>query len=192
MSTHARTRAAELLASMAHPVRIAILAQLSRRAEEGQRPLGVSEIAAAVDVPVREAAEAVSRLYAMGLVERVGQAYTARLSALRDAATALDEEHPVTALLDRAPRLRGVFTHGRMVTLPDLTVHGTELARLLGRLIAFDGAVDEPEINRRLAVVSDDVAHLRRLLVEEGVLYRDRAGTTYRMAPREQWDAAAA
>src|SRR5262249_27143129 len=79
-----------------------------------------------------------------------------------------------------------------MVTLPDLTVHGTELARLLGRLIAFDGAVDEPEINRRLAVVSDDVAHLRRLLVEEGVLYRDRAGTTYRTAPREQWDAAAA
>jgi DNA-binding transcriptional ArsR family regulator len=191
MSTHARTRAAELLAVMAHPVRIAILAELSRRAEEGQQPIGVSEIAAALDVPVREAAEAVSRLYAMHLVERVGQAYTARLSTLRDAAESLDAEHPVTPLLARSPRLRGVFTHGRMVTLPDLTVHGTELACLLGRLIAFDGAVDEPEINRRLAVVSDDVAHLRRLLVEEGVLYRDRAGTTYQMAPRDHWDVAA-
>ncbi len=75
-----------------------------------------------------------------------------------------------------------MFTHGRLVTLPDVSIHGHDLAMLLGRLIDFDGAVDEAEINRRLAVVSDDVAQLRRLMVDEGVLVRDRAGTTYEMA----------
>ena len=57
-------------------------------------------------------------------------------------------------------------THGRLVTLPDLSIHGHDLAMLLGRLIDFDGRVDESEINRRLAVVSDDAAQLRRLMVD--------------------------
>ena len=38
---------------------------------------------------------------------------------------------------------------------------------------------DEDEINRRLAAVTDDVAGVRRMLVDTGWLERDRAGTTY-------------
>ena len=34
-------------------------------------------------------------------------------------------------------------------------------------------------MNRALAAVSDDVAAIRRMLVETGWLERDRAGTTY-------------
>jgi DNA-binding transcriptional ArsR family regulator len=192
MSTPARARAAELLSQLSHPLRLSIVAELVRRAGDGRRPLLVAEIAAAVDVPIRDAANAVSRLQSLGLIERVevegvGQAYTARLPTLRDAAVDLDAENPVTELLADAPRLRGVFTHGRLVTLPDMSVHGRDLAVMLGRLIDFDGFVDEAEINRRLASVSDDVAQLRRLMVDEGVLLRDRAGTTYEMAPRSIW-----
>jgi DNA-binding transcriptional ArsR family regulator len=184
MSTHASVRAAELLSQLSHPVRLAIVADLARRSASGGRPLLIAEIAAAVDVPIRDAADAVSRLYALGLLERVGHAYTTRLATLRDAAGDLDAENPVNALLAEAPRLRGVFTHGRLVALPDLDVHGRDLAQLLGRLIRFDGEVDEAEVNRRLALVSDDVAQLRRLMVDEGVLVRDRAGSRYAMAPR--------
>jgi len=182
MSTHARARAAELLSQLSNPVRLAIVAELGRRAAARQRPLLIAEVAAAVDVPVRDAADAIARLFALGVLDRVGHAYTARLGAIRDAAAELDAENPVSALLDDAPRLRGVFAHGRLVGLPDLDVHGHDLARLLARLIRFDGEVDEAEVNRRLAVVSDDVAQLRRLMVDEGVLVRDRAGRRYAMA----------
>jgi hypothetical protein len=42
--------------------------------------------------------------------------------------------------------------------------------------------VRESEINRRLTEVSDDPALLRRMLVDEGWLTRDTAGTTYHPA----------
>jgi len=182
MSTLARARAAELLSQLSHPLRLSILGELTRRAAAGQRPLAVAEIAAALDAPIRKVADAVSRLHSISLLERVDQGYTARPATLREAADELDAENPLTELLADTPRLRGVFTHGRLVTLPDLSIHGHDLAMLLGRLIDFDGAVDEAEINRRIAIVSDDVAQLRRLMVDEGVLVRDRAGTTYEMA----------
>ena len=182
MSTLARARAAELLSQLSHPLRLSIVGELTWRAADGQRPLTIPEIAAALDAPMRKVADAVARLHAIGLLERTDQTYAVRLTTLRDAADDLDAENPLTDLLADAPRLRGVFTHGRLVTLPDLSIHGRDLATLLGRLIDFDGAVDEAEINRRLAIVSDDVAQLRRLMVDEGVLVRDRAGSTYEMA----------
>jgi len=182
MSTLARARAAELLSQLSHPLRLSIVGELTRRAADGGRPLSIPEIAAALDAPIRQVADAVSRLHGIGLLERIDQTYAVRLATLRDAADDLDAENPLTDLLADAPRLRGVFTHGRLVTLPDLSIHGRDLATLLGQLIDFEGAVDEAEINRRLTVVSDDVALLRRLMVDEGVLVRDRAGTTYEMA----------
>jgi hypothetical protein len=185
MSTLARARAAELLSQLSHPLRASIVGELARRGADGQRPLAIAEIAAALDAPIRKVADAVSRLHSTGVLERLDQAYTVRLATLREAADDLDAENPLTELLDDAPRLRGVFTHGRLVTFPDLSIHGHDLAMLLGRLIDFDGSVDESEINRRLAIVSDDPAQLRRLMVDEGVLVRDRAGTTYEMARSE-------
>jgi hypothetical protein len=182
MSTLARARAAELLSQLSHPLRLSIVGELTRRAADGQRPLGIAEIAAALDAPIRKVADAVSRLHGIGLLDRIDQTYAARPAALREAADDLDAENPLMDLLADVPRLRGVFTHGRLVTLPDLSIHGHDLATLLGRLIDFEGTVDEAEINRRLAIVSDDVAQLRRLMVDEGVLTRDRAGTTYEMA----------
>ena len=49
----------------------------------------------------------------------------------------------------------------------------------MDRFLALDGLCDEDEINRRLSAVTDDVAGVRRMLVDTGWLERDRAGTTY-------------
>jgi DNA-binding transcriptional ArsR family regulator len=170
----AHARGAELLALLADRSRLLILAELERR--DGAT---LGELVAALDLPMRAVGDACARLVGLGVAAREDGRFVARLDGLRDAAGGIDAANPVSALLDDYPRLRGVFSHGRIVAMPELSVHGPALAELLGRLIALDGPVDEPEINRRLSAVSPDVAALRRLLVEEHVILRDTAGTTY-------------
>lgn len=174
MSVIEAARAAELLSSLGDPTRLAVLATLDRG------PLDLTELATAVGRPVRQVGDAVARLVGYGAVKRVDGRYVAVLETFRDAANALDATNPIAPLLTAFPRLQGVFSHGRLVALPDLSLHGHDLAVLLGRLVALDGEVDEAEINRRLAVVSADVAVLRRLMVDEGILVRDAAGRAYR------------
>jgi hypothetical protein len=171
----AHAKGAELLALLGDRSRLLILAELARR--DGGATLG--ELVAALDAPMRAVGDACARLVGLGVVAREGGRYVARLDGLRDAAAAIDAANPVSALLADYPRLRGAFSHGRIVAMPELSVHGPALAEMLGRLIALEGEVDEPEINRRLYAVSEDVAALRRLLVEEHVVMRDAAGTTY-------------
>jgi hypothetical protein len=54
-----------------------------------------------------------------------------------------------------------------------------QIAELFARFLAVDGVLTEDQVNRALAVVADDVAAVRRMLVETGWLDRDRAGTSY-------------
>lgn len=179
MSVLAQARAAELLALLGDRTRLIMLAEVAKRGTDG---ITIGEVATAVGVPMRQAGDACARLVALGVLDRVDGRFVARLDGLRDAAADLDDAHPITPLLDDYPKLKGIFSHGRIVSMPVLAVHGADLATLMGRLCALDGPVDESEINRRLSVVSDDVALLRRLMVDEGVMTRDRAGTTYRPA----------
>jgi hypothetical protein len=180
MSVLAQARAAELLALMGDRTRLLMLAEVARRGDDGA---SIGDVAEAVGVPLRAAGDACARLVGLGVMARVDGRFVARLDGLRDAANDLDDGHPITPLLDDYPKLKGIFSHGRIVQMPVLGVHGADLAALMGRLCALDGPVDEPEINRRLSSVSEDVALLRRLMVDQGVLIRDRAGTTYRPAP---------
>jgi len=180
MSILAHARAAELLSLLGDRTRLLVLAEVTRRGEGGAT---IGEITAAVGVPLRQAGDACARLVAMDVLTRAaGGRFVGRLEGIRDVAAELDEAHPITPLLDDYPKLRGIFSHGRLVSLPVIAVHGTDLAELLARFVALDGPCDEPEINRRLAPLSDDVAVLRRLMVDEGVLRRDLAGTTYQPA----------
>jgi DNA-binding transcriptional ArsR family regulator len=174
------TRAAEMLSTLSDSSRVAVLAELSRRGGDGAN---LTDLGSALGLPAKTIGAAVARLYALGVVVRVGDAYCARLAEFRDVAAALDEANPVNALLEEYPRLKGVFSHGRLVSLPEVSVHGRDLAEMCGRIVAIDRPVDEAEVNRRLAAISDDVAFLRRLMVDEGVLTRDPAGSVYE--PRE-------
>jgi hypothetical protein len=169
--------AAQLLSALSDPLRLSVLATLANHG-----PMDLAGLSEWLGCTPRYAGTAVGQLVDLRLISRAGRTFAAELDVLRDAAAELDATHPVTALLADYPRLRGCFSHGRLVNMPDLAEHGSDLAALLARVIAVTGPVDEAEVNRRLRIVSDDPAQLRRLLCDEGVLLRHRDGSTYRPA----------
>ena len=171
-------RAAEVLTQLSHPTRLAALAELARRGQEGAT---LAELSYAMDLPLPQAGDACARLVGLGLATGSGNGvYRAGLSGLREVAAAVDRLQPIAALLAGYPQLRGNFAHGRLTSLPPTLSDRYELlGELLARFLALDGLHGEDEINRRLAEVADDVAGVRRMLVDTGWLERDRAGTTY-------------
>jgi hypothetical protein len=171
-------RAAEVLAQLSAPPRLAAFAELVRRGQEGA---SLAELAYALDVPVQQAGEACARLTGAGMATGTGNGiYRADLDAVRQAVAAVDRMQPIFPLLAEYPNLRGFFAHGRLTALPPtMSDRYQQIGEMLARFLALDGLHDEDEINRRLAAVTDDVAGVRRMLVETGWLERDRAGTTY-------------
>ena len=180
-------RAAEILNLLAVPARLAAFADLARRGDEGAT---IAELAYAVEQTVQETGAVLARLVSAGLATGTGTGvYRATPGALREAAAAVDRMQPLAPLLAGYPQLRGNLTHGRLTSLPPtLSERYQQAAELVARYLALDGLHDQDQINRRLAAVADDVAGVRRMLVETGWLERDRAGTTYgpgRTPPRQ-------
>jgi len=171
-------RAAEILAQLSSPVRLLALAELVRCGPGGA---SLSELAYRLDRPLPETGDACARLVALGVAIGSGNGfYRARLDELRESAEAVDRLQPISVLLADYPKLRGNFKHGRLTSLPPtLSDRYPMIGELLARYLALDGLYDEDDINRRLAVVADDVAGVRRMMVDTGWLERDRAGTTY-------------
>ncbi|WP_433291157.1 DUF2087 domain-containing protein [Actinoplanes sp. CA-030573] len=171
-------RASEVLAQLAVPARLAAFAELVRRGAEGAT---LAELAYALDVPVQQAGEACARLTGAGLATGSGNGiYRAQIGAVREAALAVDRLQPVTPLLAEYPQLKSFFAHGRLTSLPPTLSDRYQLiGEMLARFLALEGVHDEDEINRRLSAVADDVAGVRRMLVETGWLERDRAGANY-------------
>jgi hypothetical protein len=165
-----------MLATLAEPSRLGTLAELARRGGDGAT---LGELAAALSLPAKTVGVAVARLQALGIVVRTGNSYRAKLGELRDAATSLDAANPVNGLLADYPRLKGVFAYGRLVSSPDIAKYGHDLAELAGRAIGVEGPISEAEVNMRLSRICDDVAFMRRLMVDEGVLTRDPSGSVY-------------
>jgi hypothetical protein len=174
----AAARAAQILTHLAHPDRLAVLAELSKRGSEGAT---IASVAEAVGMPVTRVGDACSRLRGIGLATGTGNGiYRARLDGLREAATDVEKEQPIARLLVVYPELKPNFAYGRIKELPPTMSDRSDLmGELLARFLDLDGLYDESEINARLSAVTDDVAGARRMLVETGWLERDRAGTTY-------------
>ncbi|WP_203819244.1 DUF2087 domain-containing protein [Paractinoplanes ferrugineus] len=171
-------RAAEFLSQLAVPARLAAFAELVRRGQEGAT---LAELAYTLDVPIQEAGNLLARLAGAGLATGTGNGvYRADASVLREAAQAVDRAQPIAPLLADFPQLRGNFAHGRLSSLPPtMSERYHQVGELFARFLALDGPHTEAEINGRLSAVTDDVAGVRRMLVETGWLERDRAGTTY-------------
>jgi hypothetical protein len=170
-------RAAEILAQLSAGTRLIALAELVRRGRDGATLAELSETLG----PLPKTGDACARLVALGLATGSGSGvYRARPEGLREAAAAIDRLQPIDPLLGDYPELRGNFSHGRLVSLPP-TLSGRYhlIGELIARFLNLDGLHDESDINRRLAAVTDDVAGVRRMLVDTGWLERDRAGTTY-------------
>jgi hypothetical protein len=170
--------AAEILSLLSSPARLAAFAELVKRGADGAT---LAELAYALDVPMQQAGEHCARLAATGLATGTGNGvYRASPGLLREAAAAVDRLQPITPLLGDYPELRGVFRHGRLTALPPtMSDRYQQVGELVARFLALDGLHNEDEINRRLSALTDDVAGVRRMLVETGWVERDRAGSTY-------------
>jgi hypothetical protein len=171
-------RAAEMLSQLSNPERLAVFAELVRRGKDGAT---LAELAYPLDIPVQKAGEICARLVGAELASGTGNGvYRAQAGVLREAAAAVDKLQPISSLLAEYPQLRAYFAHGRLTSLPPSLGERTEqIGELFRRYLALDGRCSEDELNRRLGVVADDVAGVRRMLVDTGWLERDRAGTTY-------------
>lgn len=140
-------------------------------------PLSLTAICAAADLPIRDVVDAIARLVAAGIVIEVGDSH--RLvdgvfehAARSEAPDSPPSDHPdqpedVARVLDLA------FTDGKLVQWP---------AKRTKRLIVLDHMAQqfdigtrysEREVNERLATFDDDVATMRRYLVDEQFLDRD-------------------
>jgi hypothetical protein len=171
-------RAAEILSVLSSPLRLRAFAALAERIPHG---CSLTELAYALDVPLPEAGEAAARLVAAGIVAGSGNGfYRAHPAELRDAAAAIDALQPIAVLLAGYPALRGNFAHGRLTSLPPtLSERYALIGELIARFLDLDGLYNENEINKQLSAITDDVAGVRRMLVETGWLERDRSGSTY-------------
>lgn len=113
---------------------------------------------------------ALARLTEAGLLDADGRVDEAGLRALlRESAR---------------PTVRGVERFltptGRLMGLPSKPPERLELLRLLASRVLQPGeVVPEKELNARLAAFDDDVATLRRLMVEAELLERTPTGTEY-------------
>ena len=86
------------------------------------------------------------------------------------------------------PAIDQLYSRGRLVQMPSMRGRNQGLRDRLLRHIATTSfelgrAYTEAEVNERLMAVYDDYTSLRRYLVEDGHLQRDRAGREYRLPP---------
>lgn len=87
------------------------------------------------------------------------------------------------------PAIDQLYSRGRLVHMPSLRGKNAVLREKLLLHIAMTSfephrVYTEPEVNERLFSVYDDYTALRRYLVEDLYLSRDRAGSEYRLGER--------
>nr|WP_229864871.1 DUF2087 domain-containing protein [Streptomyces spinoverrucosus] len=80
-------------------------------------------------------------------------------------------------------RLTGFFAQGRLTSIPVRPVVRRELLEhLTETLFTADRSYTEREVNEAFRTVHDDTSALRRYCVENGLLVRERDGSSYRRA----------
>jgi hypothetical protein len=173
------SRAAQQLAALAHPDRMDVIGAVLRLEQAGICSLAA--LAADQRTDVRAVTRHVAVLEAAGLVRIHEHRVLPLTHVLGETSEALLAGVPVVALLREEPELQRFFSFGRLTQIP--LVHRVDdrrrIAGLVVRLLPAGRSLTEAEVNTVLRGVTDDVAALRRFLVEEGRLTR-RAGQDYR------------
>ncbi len=164
--------AEDLLGLLAEPARLRVVAALVLGART------TSSIGEATGLDSRSVLTALTRLDNGGLVGRDGDAWWFDERRLVEAARAASppqapEDHGAADA--EAARVLGRFLRGgRLLSIP--TSHGKRLVILdhLARLFEPGVRYSEREVNTYLRAFHDDVAALRRYLVDEEFLSRER------------------
>lgn len=153
---------------------IAALASADTRSVFAELVLGQPDSS---DISAKKRARAVTMLLSSGLARRID-----------DGALELVAETFTTLLTTAAePRREGVdrfIKDGRIDTYPASPAERRAVLEwVANEALAEDEVLTEPELGERLARFRDDVATLRRYLVDEGFLLRTPSGTSYSRAP---------
>jgi hypothetical protein len=165
---------------------VGLLADDDRRRVVAALVLGGStldEVRASTGLTSRRAATALARLVAGDLVVRGDRGeYVLLGEAFRLAAVAAAPERPPPDPTDDVPEddariLRRYFRGGRLTQIPSQRARRRVVLDRLAQEFDVGSRYSERQVNAILRRFHDDVASLRRFLVDEGFL--DRAGGEY-------------
>ncbi|MGH3076022.1 MAG: metalloregulator ArsR/SmtB family transcription factor [Gaiellales bacterium] len=170
------------------------------------RPMAVRELADALSLTPATLVHHLHRLREVDLVEATSKPpyveYRLRLDRLGqlgkrlDAAASPGADSPAELPgPDGKPRpafeakvLRAFVADGRLTSIPAQEKKRLVVLRYLADTVfEFGRRYPEKEVNQRLAVLHQDVASLRRYLVDLG--YMSRASGVYELRPAETWPA---
>jgi hypothetical protein len=165
----------EILRALADPERLALAGALARE------PLTAKALADRLDLPIQKVRKHLTRLIATGLVAVASDRRTYRLvpEALRQAAQEIGPSREAGVALGAVDEeeeavLRQYFRSGRLREIPaKQSKRRIVLARLA---LEFEPGVRYPErqVNETLRRFHDDYAALRRYLVDEDLLTREK------------------
>ena len=177
-------RAGELLGLLAEPDRLRVVAALALGARTA------AEVVDAAGLPAKAALRSLTRLEAGGLAESTKDGWVLRAEVLKDVARAAapPEGSDDFGTADRGATavLRAFVKDGRLTSIP--SHRGKRLVVLDHVARVFEPGVRYPEreVNAMLRAFHDDVAALRRYLVDEGLLSR-AAGEYWRTGGTVEW-----
>jgi hypothetical protein len=153
--------AAAALQALSNPTRLAILAAIADR-NQRRVPVVLGELG----FDLRVVAKEVGRLTEAGLLAKVRGQLIADLAPLGELAEAVLEATALARAIPPASPLRRYLVHGRIEALPKRPADLDAMAAVLCTLLPNDRKLTEAEVNDHLAQAGDDVAGLRRLLVD--------------------------
>lgn len=162
---------AAMLAALAHPQRLRLLAAVADSGEGGCRVEALRD----PGLPEKQLRRHLARLAQAGLVESDGPLVVARLDRMRQA-----EDAPA-ADLDMTTEVAAYFRGGRLADVPRAPEVRRRVLVEIAKRFDDDRSYSEPEINAALREVHQDHAALRRYMIDFGILERDARGTSYRL-----------
>jgi hypothetical protein len=171
--------AAAALQALSNPTRLAILAAVADR-NQRRVPVVLGELGFDQKVAAKE----IGRLTEAGLLAKVRGQLVADLSALAGLAEAVVEATALARAIPPDSPLRRFLVRGRIETLPKKPADLDALAAALCTLLPDDRVLSEAEVNDYLAQAGDDVAGLRRLLVDLHFVRRN-GSAEYRVIEHE-------
>lgn len=173
----ALSAAAAALHALSHPTRLAIL----NAVVDGNKrsPVALGDLVAGLGMDVRTLSKEIIRLIEAGLITREDGRLTATVARLGGLADSVVEATAMFQVIPPESPLRRYLTRGRVTTLPKRQDDLEAIAVALASLLPDDRELTEAEVNGRLEQAGDDVARLRRLLVDLGLVVR-RGAADYR------------
>ena len=175
--------------ALADANRLRVVGLLAHRAHS------VEELAKILDLRPSTVSHHLAKMAAVGLVKSSTRGhyhlYTLDLDALREHAKRISSDASIKRLASPptsdpyADKVLATFldADGRLTKLPMQRKKFEVVLRHALRLFEDEGPWDEREVNRRLRTLSDDVASLRRGLIDHRLITRKPGGKEYRRVP---------